>query len=260
VDREKKITVKHFLNKNIRHKSNIHGQMRYPLYVRCRYNRIKTEFKSQFHCFLFPGDPIFDDEDMEVENSFTEDELTNSPSFIKISIQNEKEAIQDIIKNHADKGENIVELPETRLIISKYFATISHMLSVSFKHSLQDKLFDYVAKPTFPFFTIIENPLSTPTVYDLLMYIGNEDFKSEVLLPLRALREVISLLDEFTGEFPVLYYHWRFKEAKEDFLRFLRNSKPVKFPVTDFITIIDAAIEEYEEIVNAEGGLGIKGI
>lgn len=245
--KEKKITVAHFLNKRVRAKAEEH-----PLYVRCRYDRIKTELKSQFQLFMDQVDSPylsheigmindFEDVGINIFNSFTEDSFENPSSKIKQAIEDEKKTIHDIIKLYAQKDINIIALNSTAEIIQDNLFSIHDILSIHYKVKLREATEDYY-NGLFPFSA---DETEFPNIYDFFEKIAHKHFKQEVLEKFKPAILLFKYLNEFSSLKPIKYYQWEFEKLEAKFIIFLTEKKVKKPQIEELIKMINQAFDAW---------------
>lgn len=133
-----KITVKHFLNKNLKPSS----QNEYPVYVTIWFQNKLTKAKSYWWIFL-EGDADPDDVWQEEYQNYMTDESFNDiekyKTWISKAMQDESEALENIVRVYFEKyGKNIV-FQSPGEIIKHSLKKISDIASVLFKNRLQDQ-------------------------------------------------------------------------------------------------------------------------
>ncbi|SMD32565.1 hypothetical protein SAMN04488029_0912 [Reichenbachiella faecimaris] len=144
--REKKFTVRHFLNKRLPPEVDVNNNPRYPLYIRLRYNNKPVEIRS--HLASYSEHVERDEYSIQEFSSsvefwdfgyLTEQQFSNPSEMLRNTLEKEVELCQKIFRNFYDKGENLLDL-NVKGILDIYLNPI--FLSVDFFLGaiLKDKL------------------------------------------------------------------------------------------------------------------------
>lgn len=144
--REKKFTVKHFLNKRLPPEVDKNNTLRYPLYIRLRYNNKPVELKSYLVSYSehverdeYPIQEFSSSVEFWDFGYLTEQQFSNPSEILRNTLQKEVELCQRIFKDFSNKGENLLE-QNVKGILDIYLNPIFLSLDFFLGAMLKDKL------------------------------------------------------------------------------------------------------------------------
>lgn len=242
-----KITVKHFLNTNL--KSTESDE--YPVYLTIWFQSKLTKTKSYWWIFLGDGDAdIYDELEEEFQYMTQEwfERVINTHDFlphIRTAMANERDAIENIVRVYFEKFEKNIVNQSPGEIIRQSLRKISDIASQVFKSKLQDQFSRSTDIKIISARLMIRwNDLSFINIYDGLYAMCNDGtnrtkFFTDVLSNYSSDYELLKLLYQFDTEMSFRFWNWvdNSKKYEQLLMEFLKsnniNSKRAKAFVQD---------------------------
>jgi len=138
--KEKKIGIKHYLNKNLKPVSS-NGSERYPVYIQITFDRNNTKFAH-------PLSDLFDDgylTESEFENLFE----SKHDARIRASVENLEKGIRNVIRFEEQKLKNRFMLKGFADRFNGYFLSLTWIIEKSLQQLMDDFLKDELSEEEF---------------------------------------------------------------------------------------------------------------
>ena len=225
-----KVTVKHFLNKNLKP-----SEGKYPVYVTIWFQNKLTRVKSHYMLFCRPGIEPFVQEGFEFADYMDErtfDSLTPRHTYYK-AMEREKEALQNIVRLFFEKfGKNIVSHAPGEFIRESLRSPFN-IVSGFFKNRFRSDLDQKDPKNVLLKHMISWGDVTFPHIYDVLYSLSNDGmaatrFYHKILSEYTSGYNLTMLLYDFNIERDLRFWQWMDNpDAVEDDLRNFFKSKKV---------------------------------
>lgn len=220
-----KIAVSHFLNKNLKPKL-FRGKKAYPLYIRIRFERRKTEIKSRYYDFHSQNDS--DDLINELSTNNRESEILYLSSEEFEACKNDKKFEEErnqlfrLVEIYKNKGVNIISIDNTSEFVKKSLNRISECLSDQFKEDFKAALLSY--NDYISLYQIINWDNSFVKIVKAIESLGLEPkskFNSKIKKFVDRNYNILSAYKAFDDTNQYRIYQWESEVSKlfEDFLK-----------------------------------------